>query len=90
MKNLIETVLKNPVETVFTVFGSALLILVLVAIAVDHPVRCNYLDSTFTEVGISYRVMNDINWMEDSEAITTPDLSVALEVLSNMKQCTGE
>lgn len=56
----------------------------------DHVVRCYYMNTENTNAGIAYKVMGDIDWMEDVNSFTTPDGDKALSVISNMKQCGAE
>ncbi len=68
-------------------FFAAICWMILAAITADHKVRCYYLHSQHTNAGIAYRIMSDVDWMEDRMAYTTADGNEALEVISGLKQC---
>ena len=53
----------------------------------DHIVRCYYIKSEMTNAGTAYKVMGDVDWMEDVKSYNTPDGDKALEILASLKQC---
>lgn len=55
----------------------------------DHIIRCYYMKTEMTNAGIAYKIMGDVDWMEDIKSFTTPDADKAISVISNMKQCSA-
>ena len=94
MKDLIHRISTATCEQwigfVFCCFLFALLVMAVKSLAADHLVRCYYLKAEMTNAGMAYKIMADIDWMEDIKSFATSDGDRAITVISSMKQCSVE
>ena len=56
----------------------------------DKKIEDHYLRTTTTGAAVSYQVMNQVNWCEDSRAFITTDADEALKVLEKLKGIDNE
>lgn len=91
MKDLFGRIVKASGEQWFgfivICFCASLAVIIIKLWTADHIVRCYYTKTEMTNAGIAYKVMGDVDWMEDIKSYTTPDGDKALSVLSELKQC---
>lgn len=66
---------------------AGLVVIVGIAISSDHKVRCYYLQTTYTQAGLAYQIMSDMDWKDDGTAFSSSDEDKTLEVILTLKQC---
>jgi hypothetical protein len=56
----------------------------------NKEIRGYYMQTTSTCSAVSYNIMNDINWAEDTVAFSTTDGDKAIEMLERLKGTINE
>jgi hypothetical protein len=56
----------------------------------NKDVQGYYMQTSSTRSAVSYNILNDINWSEDTVAYSTTDGDKALEVLERLKGTLNE
>lgn len=90
MKQVLNSILDNPMEWIVCCSFALLISIGLVALSSDHSVRCYYPSSEKTDAGIAYMVLADIDWMEDMVAFSSPDKNESLSFISNVRVCAAK
>lgn len=56
----------------------------------NKDVQGYYMQTSSTRSAVSYNIMNDINWSEDTVAFSTTDGDKAVEILERLKGTLNE